>query len=165
MSAFNLQSALHPQLTVHPCLPASNLHSIPNLSVLQPHLHSIPSLHICIPHPFDTPHPKIICIPSTSYILLFATIQSIEPSIHKARSDSLSCGLFLICRGENICLKTYVQHSTIIHAINSMCGCGVYKCKKDALLLGTLALCTKNQTSSLAGPMLRVNCIFFCPLA
>jgi hypothetical protein len=45
--------------------------------------------------------------------------------------------------------------------------CGVFNCnkKKYTLLLGMVALCTKKQTSSLAGPMLRVDCTIFSPLA
>jgi hypothetical protein len=44
--------------------------------------------------------------------------------------------------------------------------CGVYKCKKvPTFLLGTVALWTKKQTSTLAGPMLRVNCLIFSPHA
>jgi hypothetical protein len=42
-----------------------------------------------------------------------------------------------------------------IHDIN--CTCGFCECKKITLLVGMVALCTKLQTSALAGPMLRVN--------
>jgi hypothetical protein len=43
-----------------------------------------------------------------------------------------------------------LQYSELIHNINSMSG--VYKCKKDAFLLGIVALSMTKGTSTLAAP-------------
>jgi hypothetical protein len=43
-----------------------------------------------------------------------------------------------------------LQYSELIHNINSMSG--VYKCKKDAFLLGIVALSMKKGTSTHAAP-------------
>ncbi len=42
--------------------------------------------------------------------------------------------------------------------------CGTYKCKEKYPLIGMVALCKKKLTSTLAGLMLRVNCLFSFPL-
>jgi hypothetical protein len=79
---------------------------------------------------------------------------------NKPSSKSLSLFLFVTCKGEKIYFLD-VHYGKHIHDINSVCG--VCKCKK--LLVGMVALFKKFQTSVLAGPMLRVNCLIFSPIA
>ncbi len=68
----------------------------------------------------------------------------------KTRLESPPCGLFLICRGENI-----FRYRAIHSMYNDINAC-VEKEKKvlKALLLGTVALSTRMRTSTRTGPML-----------
>ncbi len=51
-----------------------------------------------------------------------------------------------------------IQYHKHVHDV--YCMCDVYKCKKITLLLGMVALYVRLQTSTLAGPMLRVRAPF-----
>ncbi len=85
--------------------------------------------------------------------VLITTIQSIELRI-RACLGSPSSGLYLTCRGENIfCFKTY----TIADTYTVLIACVVLMNVESTLFWNGGSVYEEANTT-LAGPMLRVNC-------